>query len=52
MNGQLLDLAVLLIVALVAGAIGLGLGIVVMAPRIGRAIDRSRKDEEASDGRD
>lgn len=52
MSGQAVDLAVLLIVALVAGGIGLGFGIVVMAPRIGRAIDRSHEDEEASDGRD
>jgi len=52
MSGQAIDLALLLIVALVAGGLGLGIGIVVMAPRIGRAIDRSHKDEEASDGRD
>lgn len=52
MSGQVADLAVLLIVALIAGGIGLGIGIVVMAPRIGRAIDRTDKDEEASDGRD
>jgi hypothetical protein len=52
MNGQVVDLVVLIIVALVAGGIGLGIGIVVMAPRIGRAVDRTHKDEEASDGRD
>ena len=52
MSGQAIDLAVLLIVALIAGGVGLGIGIVVMAPRIGRAFDRSQKDEEAHDGRD
>ena len=52
MSGPLLDLAIVLLVALVAAAVGLGFGIVVLSPRIGRAIDRSHKDEEASDGRD
>ena len=53
MSGPLADVAVLLIIALIAAAIGLGFGIVVLAPRIGRRIDPpAPKDEEASDGRD
>jgi hypothetical protein len=45
-------IVLVVLIAVVAVAAGLGLGIVV-APRIGRALDRAdRDDEEAGDGPD
>ena len=46
------DLFLVVVIAIIAGAIGLGLGIVVLAPRIGRAIDRPSDAEEDRDRRD
>jgi len=46
------DLLVVVVIALLAGAIGLGFGIVVLAPRIGRVIDRGNDAEEDRDRRD
>jgi hypothetical protein len=46
------DLLVVLVIAVIAGAIGLGFGIVVLAPRIGRVIDRGNDAEEDRDRRD
>jgi hypothetical protein len=45
------DVLLVLLIAFVAGAVGLGLGIVVLAPRIGRLVDRTHRDEEDRDGR-
>ena len=49
------ELAVLLAIVLAAGGIGLWLGIVVLAPRLQRRIDRSTGEEpepaKESDGR-
>jgi hypothetical protein len=46
------DLFLVLLIAAIAGAVGLGFGIVVLAPRIGRATDQAHEDEEHRDGRD
>jgi hypothetical protein len=45
------DLFVVVLIAFVAAAVGLGFGIVVVAPRIGRFIDAASQDEEDRDGR-
>jgi hypothetical protein len=45
------DVALLLIVATVAAVGGVWLGIVFIAPRIGRALDRAEPDDEESGDR-
>jgi hypothetical protein len=46
----MLDLAILLVIGALAAVIGVGLGIVILAPRIGRLLDRAdTKDEESGD---
>jgi len=49
---QLGELLAVLGVAALAAAVGVGFGIVVLAPRISRALDRAERDEEPGDGRD
>ncbi len=43
------DLVVFLIVVTVIAVVGVGFGIVVLAPRIGRLLDRADADEESGD---
>jgi hypothetical protein len=49
---QLGEVVVVLGVAAIAAVVGLGFGIVVIAPRIARALDRADHDEEPGDGHD
>ena len=39
-------IGLVLLIAAVAAVIGVGLGIVILAPRIGRMLDRSEADDE------
>lgn len=43
------DLAAILVIAAIAAAAGVGFGIVLIAPRITRALDRADQDEEPGD---
>jgi len=43
------DLALFLIIVSIVAVIGVGFGIVVLAPRIGRMLDRSDEHEDAGD---
>jgi hypothetical protein len=43
------DLAVFLVVVAIVAVVGVGFGIVVLAPRIGRLLDRADADEESGD---
>lgn len=52
MSGQLAELLLVGVIALVAAVVGVRLGIVVLAPRIGRTLDRDKTDEETRDRRD
>ena len=52
MTGPLGDVLFVVGIAVIAAAVGLGLGIFLLAPRISRAIDRAEPDEEARDPRD
>ena len=49
---QLGDLVVFVGIVAIAAAVGLGFGIVVLAPRISRAADRLEHDEEPDDRHD
>jgi hypothetical protein len=49
---QLGELVVVLGVAALAAVVGLGFGIVVLAPRISRLLDRAECDEEPGGGHD
>ncbi|HET7030742.1 MAG TPA: hypothetical protein VFI34_09540 [Candidatus Limnocylindrales bacterium] len=49
---QLGDLGILIAIAVVAAVVGVGFGIVVLAPRISRLADRMERDEEQRDGHD
>lgn len=40
------DLLFVLVAGFIAGAIGIGLGIFLLAPRIQRLLDRAESDEE------
>jgi len=40
------ELGVVLLVAVIAAVVGVGFGIVVLAPRIGRLLDRADPDNE------
>jgi hypothetical protein len=42
----MLDVAILLVVGAVAAVVGVGFGIVILAPRIGRLLDRADTDDE------
>ena len=52
MSGQLAELLLVVVIALVAAVAGVRLGIVVLAPRIGRTLDRDKTIEETRDRRD
>lgn len=41
-----LDLVLMLLIAVIAAVIGVRLGIVLIAPRISRALDRAETDEK------
>ena len=43
------DLPIVLAIAAIAAVAGVGLGIVLIAPRITRALDRAEQDEEPRD---
>lgn len=43
------DLALFLIIVSIVAVVGVGFGIVVLAPRIGRLLDRSDEPEDAGD---
>lgn len=43
------QLAVFLIVVAIVAVVGVGFGIVVLAPRIGRLLDRADGDEDSGD---
>lgn len=43
------DLALFLLVVTIVAVVGVGFGIVVLAPRIGRLLDRAEGDEESGD---
>jgi hypothetical protein len=45
------DVVLVLLVAALAAVIGLGFGIVVLAPRIGRLLDRAEADEATAPDR-
>lgn len=51
MIGDILAAIAVVAIAIVATAVGVRFGIVVVAPRITRAMDR-RQDEVSDDGRD
>jgi hypothetical protein len=40
------DIPIVLVIAALAAAVGVGFGIVVLAPRISRALDRADADDE------
>jgi hypothetical protein len=40
------DLVPFLLIAIVAAVVGVGFGIVVLAPRIGRLLDRAESDKD------
>ena len=43
------EVALFLIVVAIVAVVGVGFGIVVLAPRIGRLLDRADADEESGD---
>jgi hypothetical protein len=43
------DLAIFAIVVAIVAVVGVGFGIVILAPRIGRVLDRTNADEESGD---
>ena len=45
----LTDLVIVLAIAAIAAVVGVGLGIVLIAPRISRALDRADQDEDPGD---
>jgi hypothetical protein len=46
------NVALVLVIAAVASVIGIGFGIVLVAPRIQRALDHAETDEEPGDRSD
>ena len=44
-------IGLVVVIAAVAAVIGLGFGIVILAPRIGRMLDRAETDDEESGDR-
>jgi hypothetical protein len=40
------EIAIVLVVAAIAAVAGVGFGIVILAPRIGRMLDRAETDDE------